>query len=624
MSRSESAGGARAHGLSSPRQRLRLIRSAWAAGPWLFGLVWVVGLLRALLPTATGLATGWLVSRLISAPYDRGTLVTAVLVSCALILAGQVGNAVGPPLAFSTSRRVDARHRDHVAALMGTPSGLGHLEDPAVQDQLAAATMKGLPGWASYTFGTASVGQIVLVTRIAGACAAALVLARFSWAGAAALLALTLFVRTVTQREWLAQHAVVRELAPRTRRATYWADVATLPWAAKEVRVFDMGPWAVGRFRRHMRARAADVTRVHLRLMRRAGWMSALMVAGVAAVLVSLAAAAAEDRIAPGSLAVYLGALWGVVAVHGLDVESFDVEFAGLPTLAALDQLTARVGVPGPDTSPAPPASADRTAPHVRFESVEFGYASASRPVLSGLDLDIRPGELVAVVGANGAGKTTLTKLLTGLYEPTRGRVTIDGEPLTARSIEQWRRQVAFVAQDFVRYDLSLRDNVALGAPAGHADPALLAAVAAQAGLDDLVARAPSGWDTPLSPGHEGGMDLSGGQWQRVALARALFAVARGARLLVLDEPTAHLDVRAELATFARVADAASDAGVVLISHRLSTVRRADRILLLDGGRVTEEGRHDELLARGGGYAKMFAAQAHRFDAPAGTEARLS
>ncbi|QHC31826.1 MULTISPECIES: ATP-binding cassette domain-containing protein [unclassified Streptomyces] len=612
------------------RQRCRLMGAAWAAGPALCCRLWAVQLVRAVLPTLGGLATGWLVSLLISAPHERGELGVAVALCCLLLLAGQAADAFAPAVEFSVSQRVDAWQRDRIADLMGRPPGIAHLEDPEVQDRLAAATLKGLPGWASYTFGTAAVGQIVLVTRVAGACLATVVLAAgFSWAWALALLASTLVVRALTRREWLAQHGTVRRLAPPARRSNYWADVAVMPWAAKEVRIFGMADWTLGRFRETTSGRAGGLARVRLGLLRRSAATSLLLASGVAAVLAALAGAAASGRITPGSLAVHLGALWGVVAVHGMDVEAFDVAFAGLPTLAGHRELHARVARTSRPTlagtaHTAPPRPVRGRPPHVRLEAVEFRYGPTGPRVLDRLDLEIVPGELLALVGANGAGKTTLTKLITGMYGTTGGRITVDGVPLTPDWAQDWRTQVAIVSQEPVHYDLSLRDNVLLGAPAHGVDHDLLEAVAARAGIEDLVGKAAAGWDTPLSQSHPGGMDLSGGQWQRVALARALYAVARGARLIILDEPTSHLDVRAESAAFDRVAATAGDASVLLISHRLSTVRRADRILLLDGGRITEAGRHDELVARGGTYAEMFAAQAARFGESATTEGRAS
>jgi ATP-binding cassette subfamily B protein len=178
----------------------------------------------------------------------------------------------------------------------------------------------------------------------------------------------------------------------------------------------------------------------------------------------------------------------------------------------------------------------------------------------------------------------------------------------------QWRRRLSIVFQDFVKYPLSARENVLLGSPlAGPQAQAVLDGAARDSGFADVLGRLPLGWDTPLSKTREEGVDLSGGQWQQVVLARALSAVRSGARILVLDEPTAHLDVRTEFEVFQRLADVAGQVSVVLISHRLSTVRQADRIVLLDGGRITESGSHDELMARGGLYAEMFTVQAERF-----------
>jgi ATP-binding cassette subfamily B protein len=251
----------------------------------------------------------------------------------------------------------------------------------------------------------------------------------------------------------------------------------------------------------------------------------------------------------------------------------------------------------------------------VRFEGVGFSYPESTRPVLRGLDLEIKPGELLAVVGLNGAGKSTMTKILAGLYEPVAGRVTVDGADIRDLGYEAWRTRLSVVFQDFVKYPLSARENIVLGRrglQGGDLDAALEQA-ARDSGFDQVLKRLPLGWDTPLSKTREHGVDLSGGQWQQVALARALFAVRNGAQVLVLDEPTAHLDVRTEFEVFARLADVAGHASVVLISHRLSTVRQADRIVLLDGGRIVESGSHDELIELGGGYAAMFAVQAERF-----------
>jgi ABC-type multidrug transport system fused ATPase/permease subunit len=235
--------------------------------------------------------------------------------------------------------------------------------------------------------------------------------------------------------------------------------------------------------------------------------------------------------------------------------------------------------------------------------------------VLEGFDLTIPAGSSMAIVGQNGAGKTTLAKLACRLYDPQAGSVEVDGVDLRSMAVEDWRSRVTAVFQDFIRFELPLRDNVA---PGGAPDEVILAALA-EAGATGLA-----NLDTPLAKGYDGGTDLSGGQWQRVALARVLCAVQQGAGLVLLDEPTAQLDVRGEAEIFERILAATRGATTILISHRFSTVRQADRICVLEQGQVVELGTHDELLACGGRYATMFRLQAQRFAAGEADEEEAS
>jgi ABC-type multidrug transport system fused ATPase/permease subunit len=239
------------------------------------------------------------------------------------------------------------------------------------------------------------------------------------------------------------------------------------------------------------------------------------------------------------------------------------------------------------------------------LNDVEFSYGR--KPILTGVRLSIPAGTSLAIVGRNGAGKTTLVKLLCRLYDPTSGTIEADGIDLQSLDLAVWRSRITAVFQDFVRYELPLRDNVA---PLGGTEETIRKALAAAdaTGLADL--------DTVLARGYDGGVDLSGGQWQRIALARALYAVDRGAGLVILDEPTAQLDVRAEAEIFDRILTATRDCTTILISHRFSTVRRADQICVLEDGRVVELGSHVELMAAGGRYREMFELQAARFEEP--------
>jgi ATP-binding cassette subfamily B protein len=233
--------------------------------------------------------------------------------------------------------------------------------------------------------------------------------------------------------------------------------------------------------------------------------------------------------------------------------------------------------------------------------------------VLDKLNLVLPAGRCTAIVGLNGAGKTTIVKLLSRLYEPTAGRLLADGQDIRSYGEDDWRRRIGVIFQDFNRYELTAAENIGFGAIELADDRAQVRAAAARAGILATLDRLPQGLDTPLARQYKGGAELSGGQWQRVAIARALFALENGASILVLDEPTAALDVRAEAAFFEKFVDVTRGATALLISHRFSSVRHADNIVVIADGRVIEQGTHEELLAANGRYAELFHLQAERF-----------
>jgi ATP-binding cassette, subfamily B, bacterial len=279
---------------------------------------------------------------------------------------------------------------------------------------------------------------------------------------------------------------------------------------------------------------------------------------------------------------------------------AMDAESAAVAAVLRLKSAMAKGG----ELASGSRSAAMMPAREIRFRDVTFSYPGGAT-VLEHFDLTIPAGSSLAIVGQNGAGKTTLAKLLCRLYDPQAGAIEIDGIDLRELDVPSWRSRIAAVFQDFIRLELPLRDNVA---PTGAPSDAVVAGALASAGAASLTTL-----DTILARGYDGGTELSGGQWQRVALARALCAVQAGARVVLLDEPTAQLDVRGEAEIFDRVLESTRQCTTIVISHRFSTVRHADRICVLEHGQVVELGTHDELIAKNGRYRTMFDMQAQRF-----------
>jgi ATP-binding cassette subfamily B protein len=590
------------------RERWRLLLLLRAA-PGRAAVLAVLGTVVAATPTSSALVTGLLVHALVrlrGGTGDVGAVAWALVAMAAILVADEVASVLQDAWEQQVASHIDGQVRAAVRRAALGPPRIAHLEDAGFQEDATRASEIG--GGRVRSAGTAAVGQLRLVFRILSALAAAALIATLSPILAALVLLASLTMRAITRRQWTELARVRDERVGRQRRVAYWAEVAAGRPAAKEIRLFDLAGWSVGWRRREYLGWVVDIWATRRAILRQQGWSALLAFGSGFLALVVPGLVAVHGTIRPDQLVRYLVAARGVFVIGGMGFEAFDIEY-GLGAVKAYDRLAVR---PAEVTVPAGPPVRSGPVP-IRFEGVSFRYPGAGRPVIDGLDLEIRPGEVLAVVGPNGAGKTTLIKLLAGLYQPTAGRVSVGGVELTSATVPEWRRRLTILFQDFVRYPAPVHDNVALAAPEYLDDRDGVARALRLAGAQEVVTGLPDGPDTVLSPETVGGTDLSGGQWQRVAIARTLFAVGHGRSTVVLDEPTAHLDVRAEADFYRRVVAGVPDATVVLISHRLSTVRHADRIVLLRNGCVVESGTHNELVRAGGGYARMFEVQASRF-----------
>jgi ATP-binding cassette subfamily B protein len=258
-----------------------------------------------------------------------------------------------------------------------------------------------------------------------------------------------------------------------------------------------------------------------------------------------------------------------------------------------------------------PRTSGPDPADGLRLEAVSFTYPGAEQPALADISLHLRPGRSLALVGSNGSGKTTLIKLITRLYMPTAGRILLDGRDLAEWDVDTLRRRFGVIFQDFVRYQMLVGENIGAGDEPHFEDEARWHEAARLGQADEVVDALPAGYRTQLGKWFQGGRELSGGQWQKIAVSRSF--MRRDADIRVLDEPTAAMDAEAEGQVFRHVRDLAEGRMTILISHRFSTVRMADEIVVLDGGRIAERGNHDSLMAQGGVYARLFELQARGY-----------
>ncbi len=399
-----------------------------------------------------------------------------------------------------------------------------------------------------------------------------------------------------------------RQSTTADRQSWYFHWLLTDGTRAKELRLFGLGELFRGMYR--------DVRLIlrteRIGIARRRAWAdfgsAALAVLAIFGALAYIVWQTISGAITLGSMVMYYQAmqtgLSSLQAVLG-GMASLYEDNLFLTYYHEFMELEPRV------LPPAQPAPVPRPMTEgVRFEDVDFSYPDTDRTALSGISLTVRPGEVAALVGPNGSGKTTLIKLLCRLYDPSAGAITLDGADLRSFDVDELRRHMSVIFQDFAEYQLTARENIRVGNVDLAADDPAVEAAARDARVDEVLRGLPHGYDTMLGKWFDEGEELSVGEWQKVALARAF---VRDAQILVFDEPTSALDPETEWRVFQHIKELARGRAVVLISHRFSTVRSADRIHILDAGRIVESGAHDELMALQGRYARMYEVQARAY-----------
>jgi len=541
--------------------------------------------------------------------HDAGRAIVVAVALSGIAALGLANTLYYVDVMFSVAEKAGVAIDRRLMELIAGIPGLEHHERPDYLDRLDALREE---RWALPWMTNATAGMLRVAVQLV---ASGVLLARLS--PLLLLLPVAGFVSFLLgKRGQNLKLAAMEETAEPERLRRHLFDTATSAAAAKEIRIFGLAGNLIDRH--HRTSDAVISTRD------RADWQAAGLqtldgfVSGAAYVgaigLVMLQAIHGQATAGDVVLAVVLAAGMNSLVFTAV---SYGTSFIRILRLAQrfiwLADYAEAARVLAIDPAPVP----DRIRQGIDLRDVSFRYPGTDAPVLAGMSLHLPPGSVVALVGENGAGKTTLAKLLSRFYDPTSGRIEVDGVELNRFDVDEWRRHIAAAFQDFSRFELLARETVGIGDVPRIEDAVAVGAALARAGADELADRLPQGLETQLGRGWEGGVELSGGQWQKLALGRAM--MRRLPLLLILDEPTASLDAQTEHQLFERYAGLAHHAGAetgsitLLVSHRFSTVRMADLILVMHDGHITEMGSHQELMERGGLYAELYELQARAY-----------
>ena len=597
------------------RETLHLCRLAvwltWRAHPQLAVLTLLLLVAQAALPLLQLWFSQALVERL---TFDLGLVAQVPDVARWLPLAAWIGLAAGAvalsqflqPLSATlhvmAGDRITGFAAGELIRAANRWRGLARFEDPQVADDLAHARryVRG-SGVDIMNYGTRAVLALLTVTGMV------LVLAALHPLAPLALVLLTL--PAIAQRwdfsDRMGSHLYAQ--TPETRRLEYSRGMMLTPEPAKDVRFYGLDQFFARRYTAIFTRTMAKLDRVRRSLVPRVTLASLLAALAVGGVWIWLAWRIFLGEESLGAFVLYGGAaamLYRELLMIGFDLGFLPLAFGALRSFRRVLEAPPDLPLPRrPKPAPCPIRQG------IAFEHVRFTYPGSETPVLADVSFHLKPNQSTALVGHNGAGKTTLIKLLLRFYDPTGGRILLDGVDLREYDLDDLRRAMGVIFQDFVRYELTAGENVGLGQVEVLHDKECIAAAAAQSGADEVIGRLPQGPETQIGR-QFGGRELSGGEWQQLALARGFM---RDAPLIVLDEPTAALDVETEYAVYQQFHALTRDKITVLISHRFSTVRMADRILYLADGRIAESGSHEALMARDAAYARLYRLQAAQY-----------